>query len=266
MCHAGIFLAKANAVSINKDQTLIKPPFSSEFDPSEEAEGSVDPLGLQPAYERLADRLLPAVTVRMGRPRFVTAMAVGACVCADWGSDAVAADKITPPWLVWEWLLIEAFVRADETLTAKANIPGILKIERALRNQRPVGASAYLKTPGTFGFTGVFRRLALKLGILTEDGRLDDGGYELVDAWAKDQGLNGFIDASDGEGSQLRYRLRRAVSQGMEKGHTTHQSKEFWQTLVQRFDPGRPGRREAKVLSNRRILYRRIGGASAVTC
>ena len=60
---------------------MLRPPFSSEFDPSEEAEGSIDPLGLQPGYERLADRLLPAVTVRMGHPRFVTAMAVGACIC-----------------------------------------------------------------------------------------------------------------------------------------------------------------------------------------
>ena len=59
---------------------MLRAPFSSKFDPSEEAEGSIDPLGLQPAYERLADRLLPAVTVRMGRPRFVTALALGICV------------------------------------------------------------------------------------------------------------------------------------------------------------------------------------------
>ena len=45
---------------------MLRPPFSSEFDPSEEAEGSVDPLGLQPGYERLADRLLPAVTGAWG--------------------------------------------------------------------------------------------------------------------------------------------------------------------------------------------------------
>ena len=93
---------------------MLRAPFSSEFDPSEEAEGSIDPLGLQPGYERLADRLLPAVTVRMGHPRFVTAMAVGACVCDEWDTDAVAADDITPPWLVWEWFVVEAFVRAEE--------------------------------------------------------------------------------------------------------------------------------------------------------
>ena len=57
---------------------MLRAPFSSEFDPSEEAEGSIDPLGLNPGYERLANRLLPAVTVRMGNPRFVTAIAIGA--------------------------------------------------------------------------------------------------------------------------------------------------------------------------------------------
>jgi hypothetical protein len=46
---------------------MLRAPFSSEFDPSEEAEGSIDPLGLQPGYQRLADRLLPAVTVRQVR-------------------------------------------------------------------------------------------------------------------------------------------------------------------------------------------------------
>ena len=31
---------------------MLKAPFSSEFDPSEEAEGSIDPLGLAPANAR----------------------------------------------------------------------------------------------------------------------------------------------------------------------------------------------------------------------
>jgi hypothetical protein len=230
---------------------MLRAPFSSEFDPSEEAEGSIDPLGLQPGYERLADRLLPAVTVRMGHPRFVTAMALGACVCEGWDADAIAADEITPPWLVWEWFVVEAFVRADEALSGRSAIPGIQKVRRALRNQRPVSASAYLKTPTAFGFTGVFRRLARGIGIITDDGMLDDGGYELVTAWAKDQGLDGIIEASGGDGRTFRDRLRRAVSQGMEKGHTTPQSGEFWRDLARRLDPIAPGRNERKVLLNR---------------
>lgn len=241
---------------------MLRAPFSSEFDPSQEAEGSIDPLGLQPGYERLADRFLPAVTVRMGHPRFVTAMAVGACICEDWDTDAVAADEITPPWLVWEWLVIEAFVRAEDSLSGASGIPGVQKVRRALRNQRPVSATAYLKTPTAFGFTGVFRRLAHGIGVLTEGGLLDDGGYELITAWARDQHLDGIIDASDGDGRAFRDRLRRAVAQGLDKGHTTYQPGDFWRDLARRFDPMTPGRREKKVLLDRILL--RAGKAEMV--
>jgi hypothetical protein len=230
---------------------MLKAPFSSEFDPSEEAEGSIDPLGLQPGYDRLADRLLPAVTVRMGHPRFLTAMALGACVCDSWDLDATAADEITPPWLVWEWFVVEAFVRAEDSLSGRSSVPGGLKVRQALRNKRPVCATAYLKTPTAFGFTGVFRRLARNIGILTEDGLLDDGGYELINAWAKDQGLDGIIETSSSDGRAFRDRLRRAVSQGMDKGHTTYQSMEFWRELAVRLDPLLPGNHERKVLLNR---------------
>ncbi|MBR0689890.1 hypothetical protein JQ594_28545 [Bradyrhizobium manausense] len=227
---------------------MLRAPVSSEFDPSEEAEGSVDPLGLQPGYERLADRLLPAVTVRMGRPRFVTAMAVGACICESWDADAIAADEITPPWLVWEWFVVEALVRAGDTLTGIYGVPGYRKVQWALRNQRPVCASAYLKTPGTFGFTGVFRRLAVQLEIITQDGRLDESGYQLVAAWAKDQGLEGFLDATH---HALRERLRRAITQGMERGQTTRQPTDFWTELARRLDPAAPGPNERTVLLDR---------------
>src|SRR5258705_10984439 len=106
---------------------MLRAPFSSEFDPSEESEGSIDPLGLLPGYERLADRLLPAVTVRMGHPRFVTAIAVGARLWDDWDDDEVAADGITPPWLVWEWFVVEAFVRTEISPSGTSGVPGIQK-------------------------------------------------------------------------------------------------------------------------------------------
>jgi hypothetical protein len=193
----------------------------------------------------------PAVTVRMGNPRFVTAIAIGARVCDDWETDAVAADGITPPWLVWEWFVVEAFVRTGNSPSETFGVPGIQKVRRALQHQRPVCASAYLKTPSAFGFTGVFRRLARGIGIIADDGTLDDNGYELVSAWAKDQGLDGFLDAAAGAGPAFRERLRRAVAQGMEKGHTTYQPGEFWRDLATRLDPRTPGRREKKVLIER---------------
>jgi hypothetical protein len=220
-------------------------------------------LGLQPGYERLADRFLPAVTVRMGHPRFITAMAVGACVCDDWDIDTVAADEVTPPWLVWEWLVVEAFVRAEDALSGISGIPGIQKVQRALRTRRPVSATAYLKTPTAFGFTGVFRRLARGIGVLTEEGLLDDGGYELVTAWARDQHLDGIIDAPDGNGRAFRDQLRRAVAQGLEKGHTTYQPSDFWRDLARRLDPLTPGRNEKKVLLER--ILSRAGQLEMVT-
>src|SRR5512133_3976168 len=139
----------------------LSPPVLSEFDPVAASEGGVDPLSLARVYEHLADRMLPALTVRMSRIRFVTAIAVGAQVCAsaDFEEDELAKDGVTPPWLVFEWFVVEAFVRARDQLRQTGGplrIAGRTKVETALRARRPVSASAYLKTPTVFGFTGIF--------------------------------------------------------------------------------------------------------------
>jgi hypothetical protein len=235
----------------------LRAPLLSEYDPLIEGEGSIDPLGLQPIYERLADRLLPAVTVRMGRPRFVTAIAVGAWVCQEWHSDTVAADKVTPPWLVYEWFVVEAFVRSEKVLGEGRRIPGVLKAQRAWRDGRPISASSYLKTPTVFGFTGIFRRLARHLRVITEEGRLDDAGYELLAAWSAEQGLAGFVDGADSAGAQFRKSLGRAVAQGLELGHTRRQSQDFCDLIARSLDPAKVGRRERKVLL--RLLEDRAG-------
>src|SRR5204862_5752320 len=105
----------------------------SEFDPVLESEGSIDPIGLQAAYERLADKILPAVTVRMTRPRFLTAMAVGARVCEGWDEEDLTADGVTPAWLVFEWFVIESFVRSDAVTTSGERIAGIQKVATAIQ-------------------------------------------------------------------------------------------------------------------------------------
>src|SRR5258706_13414462 len=88
---------------------MLLPPLLSTFDPVLESEGSIDPLSLSPIYDRLADRILPALTVRMRRIRFVTAMCVAARVCADdYADDDVAKDEVTPPCLVFDWFSVEA--------------------------------------------------------------------------------------------------------------------------------------------------------------
>jgi hypothetical protein len=229
----------------------LSPPVLSELDPVIAAEGSIDPLSLGRVYDHLADRILPALTVRMSRIRFVTAIAVGARVCADWEDEDLAADGVTPPWLVYEWFVVEAFVRERESLRQREGalrIPGQRKVANAIRARRPLSGSAYLKTPTVFGLTGIFRRLVEKARVVTTDLRLDDAGYELVRAWEKDQGLEGFLEAGGGEGARFRKALQSAVEQGMRKGHTVDQGHDFWREVAARLDPGAVGRAERKQL------------------
>jgi hypothetical protein len=225
---------------------MLLPPVISLPDPVQESEGSVDPLSLQRAYERLADRVLPAVTVRMTRIRFVTAMCLGALVCEAYDPDEVASDGITPPWLVFEWFVIEAFARElDETRGER--IPGLLKVKSCLNNQRPVSADAYLKTPKVFGFSGIFRRLAVNCGILTEEHRLDDRGWELLRAWERDEQLSGLC-ARDGAGAAFVRDLRDAVERGCAAGHTVSRPRSFWEGVARHLHPSHIGKHEGKVL------------------
>jgi len=235
----------------------LSPPILSVPDPLLESEGSVDPLSLQRTYERLADQVLPAVTVRMGRIRFVTAMCLGALVCHEYDVDDVASDEITPPWLVFEWFVVEAFARTLEEKRGEG-IPGLLKVQSCLNSQRPVSASAYLKTPKVFGFSGIFRRLAVTSGILDDHLRLDDGGWELLKAWERDEGLDGLIHGR-GPGAELVAELRDAVSRGVEVAHTVARSGAFWQRVADHLQPSNIGKREGKV------LLERLRSSSALT-
>jgi hypothetical protein len=51
--------------------------------------------------DRLAESILPGMTARMWRPRFLTAMAVASAVVEPF-VEAVAKDGTSPPWLVFE--------------------------------------------------------------------------------------------------------------------------------------------------------------------
>jgi hypothetical protein len=227
----------------------LQPPFLSEFDQEAQADSGVDALGLQAMYERLADRILPALTVRMSRPRFVTAMALGAVVCAGRDDDEVARDGVSPPWMVFEWHVAESLVRCREKLHDDHRIPGMLKIDTALRQKRPISAASYLKTAAIFGFTGIYKRLAIALGILTDDLGLDDSGYELVAAWERDKGMAGFQAGRDGEGAVLRDRLKVAVEKGMQAGHTERLPGSLYEQIAILTEPLGAGRSEAKLLT-----------------
>jgi hypothetical protein len=234
----------------------LQPPVLSQFDPVTESEGSIDPLGLLGIYERLADRILPAITVRMSRPRFVTAIAVGARVCGEWDPDVTAADGISPPWLVFEWHVVEALARCQDELADSLRIPGLFKVRTALRNGRPIGDASYLKTPKVFGYTGVYKRLAIGLRVVNDEMTLDENGWELLAAWAADQELDGFLDSGRGTGAALRGRWHDMVQRALPVGHTTSRSVDLWRELALRLEPAKIGGREKKA------LYRQLRNAA----
>jgi len=226
-----------------------RPPFLSLLDRRSQDEGGIDPLSLQATYEQLAERILPFITARMARPRFLTAIAVGARLCQRFG-EAVADDGVTPPWLVYEWHVIEAFVRARISIPeAEGRIPGIQKVGDAVRTRRAISAGSYLKTPKIFGFTGVYRRLATGLGIVDDDLSLDAGGEELVRIWEKEQGLDGFLSDPDGDRAGLRRSIESAVDDGLKAGHTSRRGGwSTWNTLARTLNPDTAGPKECAFL------------------
>jgi hypothetical protein len=230
-------------------------PLLSAFDPEVSSEGGVDPFSLSATYERLAERIFPFLTVRMSRPRFLTAMAVGAEVCREFG-DQLAADGKTPPWLVFEWHVIEALLRVGDALAGDDDgwgfkVPGVRKVRAAVEGGQSVGAASYLKTPKIFGFTGIYRRLAFGLDILDEDLRLSEGGQELLSVWEAERKLPGFMTSS-GPAGEFRQEVRRAISQAMAKGCTC-QSRSWvgWQRIAENLRPDGARKKEATVLINR---------------
>ena len=219
---------------------MLLPPVLSMSDPVLEAEGSIDPLSLSPIYDRLADRILPALTVRMRRIRFVSAMCVAARTCANELDDEdLATDGVTPPWLVFEWFVVEALVRRKDDLEDADGVPGGRNVANAIRSGRPVCHQTYLKTPKVFGYSGIWRRFATQAQILTEDQLLDESGYAIVRAWEKDVGLEGFQDGSDStSGGRFRCQLADAVAAGMKKAATVKRSPHFWTDVARVFEPG----------------------------
>jgi hypothetical protein len=199
--------------------------------------------------DRLADQILPGLRARMSRPRFITAIAVSAAVC-DGLEDRLAADGITPDYLVFEWLVVEAFVReGDPKKTVRT--PGTQKAQDVRDSGERMSARTYLKTPTVFGFHGIYKPLARHLGIVDDDLRLSDRGYELLKIWQIEQGLGGFLDsaAGDGPGRSIRQALRSAVEEGLAAGYTSRSATwNGWSVLARHLPPADAGPNEAAYL------------------
>ncbi len=224
-------------------------PLLSESDPKQSQEGSIDPLGMYSIADALAIRLAPGVRERQSRPRFLTAIAVSFAVCSAFDDEAVASDGISEPWQVFEWYVVEGLVRVLGTSGRLSRVPGTEKATAAIRDGVPLSASRYLKTPGVFGFHGVYRTLARELRVETLD-RLGEAGYETLSIWAEEQGLLGFFDSTKGPGEPWRQSLVDAVKDGLSKGHTCRSTGwAGWRFFAEHLAPDAIGKKEGKALA-----------------
>ncbi len=220
-------------------------PFLSTYDPVGTSEGTLDPLGLYQIADQLAVQLVPAVRERMQRVRFLTAMAVGALVTEGLDDDPTQRDA--SPYLVWEWLLVEAIVRNLSDERDLAGVAGRHMARRAI-GQQPgyLDARSYLKTPRIFGIHGVYKRLAVHLGLV--DIHLAPGpeAERLADAWARGLGLGSWSAAGP-----MKDRWRNAVRRSLaERPPRTRAGGEVWSELAEAFAPSRARAREKRSLTD----------------
>lgn len=241
--------------------TLVFPALTA-FDPETSSEGTLDPLGLYLIADQLATKLVPAVRERMQRIRFLTVMAVGAVLTTDleWNAD----DSECEPWLVWEWLVVEALLRSPTIAPGLRGVPGTLVTKRAIGAHQYLDERSYLKTPRIFGFHGVYKRLAIHLGLVDVHMNPLASAEELVQAWARDQGW-----LTGQETNQVfdvwRTGLRRSLEATPPRTHT-YWSSEKWEQLAQSMRPDGVGKHEKKVLT--RLLlnndHRSLGALSNI--
>ena len=209
-------------------------PFMTAYDPPGSSEGTLDPLGFYQIADQLAVQLVPSVRERMQRIRFLAAMAVGSMVTAEMDDNPEYPDS--SPYLVWEWLVVESIIRTMGDDPTNWSLPGTLVTRRALETHGYLDARSYLKTPRIFGFNGVYKRLALHLGIV--DVHLGPGpnAEALVDAWARGSGYRGLGDARP-QIYKWADTIRRCLREKPPRTRTGW-SNPTWSELAQAFAPG----------------------------
>ena len=237
-------------------------PFLTSYDPPGSSEGTLDPLGLYQIADQLAVQLVPAVRERMQRIRFLTAMAVGASVIE--GMDDDPSKRDASPYLVWEWLVVEALTREMGDNSSIWGVPGMLMAKRALEQHGYLDARSYLKNPRIFGFTGVYKRLAVQLGLVDVNLTPGPNSQALVNAWARDLELGG--------ATEIRETISRwsaAISSSLKEDPPRAKPGwriDGWAKLAVAFNPGTCKGREKRYLRDLLTVEgdRRLGALPAI--
>ena len=226
---------------------MISFPYLTTYDPPGSSEGTLDPLGLYMIADQLATRLVPAVRERMQRIRFLTPITVGALVTEDLEPNERYPNVL--PYLVWEWLVVEAIVRSMDSGGGLWGLPGSYVTRKAVDDYDYVDERSYLKTPRVFGFHGVYKRLAIHLGLVDSHLRFRAAhGETLVHAWSQSLGLGQFKTSHP-----LFQKWRHAVEVSLRETPVRTRTsprwkKDDWHELADAFVPHRFKRREKTCL------------------
>lgn len=195
-------------------------PRFSAYDPGQEGEGSLDPVGLSPIAERIADLLVPGIRARMTQPLFAPLAAAGAHACRDLISQP-PADHTTTADIAFEWLVVEALAQHRPASEIR-NLPGIQKARRARAAGQRIGVTTYLAGPRVFGFTGVYRPFSVDAQILNQAGLPATHSDELLAAWEQERGLDGFVSGTRrSDGGTLRHDIEKACAAALRAGEVT---------------------------------------------
>jgi hypothetical protein len=218
-------------------------PFLSTYDPVGTSEGTLDPLGLYQIADQLAVQLVPAVRERMQRVRFLTAIAVGSLVTEGLEDDPGQRDA--SPYLVWEWLVVEALVRHGSVDHDLKGVAGRHMARRAIDQRGYLDARSYLKTPRIFGIHGVYKRLAVHLGLVNVHLGPGPNAERLADAWARGVGLGGWGGAKPTV-DRWRGAVRRSLA---ERPPRTKAPSDVFKELAEAFAPAAAKARERKCIT-----------------
>ena len=221
--------------------TLRQMPRLSAYDPGATGEGSLDPLGLAAVADRIADLIVPGLRARMSNPRFATLSVAGAFAGHSL-RDVISSDGKTTVDLAFEWIVLEALVRAADS-EAIRGVPGSQKARRAVATNSRLGASNYLVAPRVFGFNGVYRPFCRDSELLDAEGNPAVNAERLILAWEADQQVEGFISGQPGSpGHRLRDEIERQCRKALEAGHAVAPRQGwFLDDIAQALNPSQPG-------------------------
>ena len=225
-------------------------PFLTEAHPDLLGEGNLDPLGLVRVADRLAEELMPDMTARMQRVRFLTWIAAGAHAIEGL-HDVPAVDRVTTPEIALEWNIVELFARHRRLPPeATQRLPGIAKARSVMARGARLDAPSYLRAPRVFGFFGVYRRLARGLDLIDDRDLLLTRGEQLLRSWEADTpDIEGFVDRRRGTpGGHLATTLETATRRALLSGQATESLHGVRERVVQAFRLDAMGRNERRVL------------------